>query len=109
MHAEQWFGCGIHHIVTPNLDFSTSRHRMFGIKDNILNNLTDLATINIAHPESFLEGIFAGNLGAMQDKLGGFVNKVGEGGCFPDRLTTFGKRQELLRELCRSFGRFLSF
>jgi hypothetical protein len=58
-------------IGAGNLDATTLWHGLFGIENDVVNHLANLAAVSIDQPEIVSNTVFAGDRRAVQDKICG--------------------------------------
>ena len=94
-------------ILQGNVDDAAVLHGLHGVDYDVLNNLADLALVNIGRPEITRDVKLAPRVRTAQGKLSDFANHVRQNHRCADGCATLGEGEQLLRKIPGAYDRLL--
>src|SRR5215510_13154188 len=80
-----------HDILCPHLYCAAARHGLYGIQDNVVDDLVNLPRIDVHRPEVCGNLDIAPHIGPSQDKASTLLEKFDKRDGVPHRCPTFSK------------------
>ena len=80
------------HILRPDGNHASLRHRLPRIQDHVPDDLSDLPRVHLGQPEIVRQGEFTPHPGAAQGRPDEFLDQAGQGGWLPNRRTSLALR-----------------